>query len=77
MPRTRISQIHAQLVGERVRAARKGAGLTQRQMAERMGVTQPSIAAIEAGRTNPTLGQLAAIAGALGAGLDVQFPAMR
>ena len=77
MPRTRISKVHAQLVGERVRAARNRAGMTQWQMAERMGVTQPSIAAIEAGRTNPTLGQLAAIADALGSGLDVQFPAMR
>jgi len=76
MPRTRISQVHAQLVGERVRAARTGAGMTQQQMADRMGVKQPSIAAIEAGRTNPTLGQLAAIADALGSGLDVQFPSL-
>ena len=77
MPRTRISEIHAQLVGQRVQAARTDAGMTQQQMADRMGVKQPSVAAIEAGRTNPTLGQLAAIADALGSGLDVQFPAVK
>ena len=39
-----------------------------------MEVSQPVIAALEAGRDNPTVGQLAAVAEALQVGLDVEFP---
>jgi transcriptional regulator with XRE-family HTH domain len=74
MPRTRRSAVHAQLVGHRIRAAREGVGLTQLQLANRMEVSQPVIAALEAGRGNPTVGQLAAVADALRVGLDVDFP---
>ena len=74
MPRTRRSAIHAQLVGQRIRAAREEVGLTQLQLADRMGVSQPVIAALEGGRGNPTIGQLAAVADALRVGLDVEFP---
>ncbi|HEY7953580.1 MAG TPA: helix-turn-helix transcriptional regulator [Solirubrobacteraceae bacterium] len=73
MPRTRRSAIHAQIVGQRLRAAREDVGLTQLQLAERMEVSQPVIAALEAGRGNPTVGQLAAVAEALQVGLDVDF----
>ena len=74
MPRTRRSAVHAQLVGQRIRAAREEVGLTQLQLADRMEVSQPVIAALEAGRGNPTVGQLAAVADALRVGLDVDFP---
>jgi transcriptional regulator with XRE-family HTH domain len=74
MPRTRRSAVHAQLVGHRIRAAREGVGLTQLQLANRMEVSQPVIAALEAGRGNPTVGQLTAVADALRVGLDVDFP---
>lgn len=74
MPRTRRSAIHAQLIGQRIRVAREEVGLTQLQLAGRMEVTQPVIAALEAGRGNPTVGQLAAVAAALQVGLDVEFP---
>ena len=74
MPRTRRSAVHAQLVGERIRAAREEVGLTQAEVALRMRVSQPVIAALEAGRGNPTIGQLAAVASALQVGLDVAFP---
>lgn len=74
MPRTRRSAIHAQLVGRRIRTAREQVGLTQLQLADRMEVSQPVIAALESGRGNPTVGQLAAIADALQVGLDVDFP---
>jgi transcriptional regulator with XRE-family HTH domain len=39
-----------------------------------MEISQPVIAALEGGRGNPTLGQLAAVADALRVGLDVDFP---
>lgn len=74
MPRTRRSAVHAQLVGQRIRAAREEVGLTQLQLADRMQVSQPVIAALESGRGNPTVGQLAAVADALQVGLDVDFP---
>jgi putative transcriptional regulator len=74
VPRTRRSAVHAQLVGQRIRAAREEVGLTQLQLADRMAISQPVIAALEGGRGNPTLGQLAAVADALRVGLDVDFP---
>lgn len=43
---------------ERVRSARTRAGLSQRQLAERSGVQQPNIAAIESGRSQPTASTL-------------------
>lgn len=73
MPRTRRSDVHAQLVGQRLRAARQEVGLTQRQLAERLGVSQPVVAALEGGGGNPTIGQLAAVAEALQVGFDVHF----
>src|SRR5918911_4222159 len=44
--------------GELVREARKRAGLTQRELAERAGVSQPAIARLESGRTSPSLEQV-------------------
>lgn len=76
MPRTRRSAVHAQLVGQRIRAAREDVGLTQLQLADRMEVSQPVIAALESGRGNPTVGQLAAVADALRVGFDVDFPVL-
>ena len=61
-------------MGQRIRAAREELGLTQLQLADRMEVSQPVIAALEGGRGNPTVGQLAAVADALRVGLDVDFP---
>jgi transcriptional regulator with XRE-family HTH domain len=66
--------LHAQLVGRRVRAAREAVGLTQAELARRLEISQPVIAALEAGRGNPTIGQLAAVAGALQVGLEIEFP---
>lgn len=54
--------------------ARENVGLTQLQLAKRMDVSQPVIAALEKGRGNPTVGQLAAIAQALQVGFDIDFP---
>jgi len=56
-------------VGERVRSLRTDRGLTQRQLADRVCVSRPSIANVEAGRQNVGLRQLCALAGALGVGI--------
>jgi transcriptional regulator with XRE-family HTH domain len=51
---------------------RKGAGLTQRQLAAKSGVQQADISRIEAGDANPTLATIAALAYALGAELALE-----
>ena len=48
-------------------------GLTQADVAARMGRQQPSVARFEAGNTNPTLRFLQELAEALGARLTVHF----
>jgi transcriptional regulator with XRE-family HTH domain len=54
-----IEKIDAMNLRERVakdlRALREGAGLTQAQLAQRLGVTQPVVAKIESGKTMPDL----------------------
>jgi len=73
MPRTAASEIHAKVVGRELRETRHALGLTQAQVAERLGVSASYIAAVEAGRRNLTLGQLANIANAMRLGIDVSF----
>ncbi len=48
--------------GRRVRTARDAAGLTQQQLADRLGLTRSSIANMEAGRQKALLHMTAAIA---------------
>jgi DNA-binding XRE family transcriptional regulator len=48
-------------------------GLTQQQLAERVGARQPSIARLESGRGEPKLGFLKRVAGALGAKVEVRI----
>ena len=45
-------------VGERIRAARKSAGLTQAQLAEKSGVASISIHQYESGKRQPRIEQL-------------------
>ena len=42
-------------VGERIRAAREAAGLSQRDLAARMGTSQAAVARLEAGGVGATL----------------------
>jgi len=44
--------------GELVREARRRAGLTQRELAERAETTQSAIARLESGRTSPSFEQV-------------------
>ena len=57
-------EIQAQL-GVRIRERRRELGLTQESLAERAGLSRPSIANVEAGRQNMGLRQLVSLAGAL------------
>lgn len=50
-----------------IRALREKKGLSQRELAERVGTTQSAIARLEAGNISPSLPTLDKIAAALGA----------
>lgn len=54
-------------------AARNRAGLTQAQLARRMGTTQPVVARLEGGETRPTMRTLARLAKATGTRLLIRF----
>lgn len=74
MPRTASSDLASRLVGEAVRRARIEAGLTQAELAKRIEASASYITNVEAGRANLTVGQLAHIADALGAGREIALP---
>jgi len=73
MPRTAVSEIHAKVVGREIKDTRQTLGLTQAEVAERLGVSPSYISAVEAGRRNLTLGQLVNIANAMRLGIDISF----
>lgn len=56
--------------GAAVRAARTGAGLTQRELATRARVSVPAIARYESGQRAPGLAEALLLAQALGLSLD-------
>jgi HTH-type transcriptional regulator / antitoxin HipB len=60
-------------LAEGVRARREELGWSQRQLAERAGMTQPGVARFEAGGTTPTLPLLERLADALGMTLTVSL----
>ena len=57
----------------RLKTARMEAGLSQTDLAERVGATRQTIGLIEAGRYNPTLKLCTAICKALGKTLNDPF----
>jgi transcriptional regulator with XRE-family HTH domain len=57
-------------IGERIRTARRAAGLSQVRLAERVGVDHRTIHRIEYGTSDPRLGLLLQIAHAVGVPLD-------
>lgn len=73
MPRTAVSDVHAKVVGRELREARSALGLTQAEVAGRLGVSASYVSAVEAGKRNLTLAQLANIANAMRLGIDISF----
>lgn len=55
-------------IGKRIRDARKAAGLTQEELAERMGTSSVAVAQWETGRRNPKMGTVSKLAAATGRG---------
>ena len=60
-------------VGDSVRVAREAAGLSQRQLAARMGTSQAAVARLEAGGVGATLTTLQKVATALGLQVTVDL----
>lgn len=60
-------------LGEEVRHLRDAAGVTQAELARRIGSTQPAVARLEAGGVAPTIETLERIAEALDLELAVRF----
>lgn len=56
-----------------IRSVREAAGMTQAELARRVGVTRQTLIAIEQGRYSPTLELAFQIARAFGVGLDELF----
>ena len=62
-------------VGEKVRDAREAAGLSQRELAARMGTSQAAVARLEAGGVGATLTTLQKMAAALDLKVTVELSA--
>jgi transcriptional regulator with XRE-family HTH domain len=60
-------------LGEYVRRSREQTGVTQYQLAERLGCKQPAISRLESGGVSPNLSTLHRIAEALGLQLEIQM----
>lgn len=74
MPRTATSSVLSKAVGQEIAQTRRARGLTQSELGERLQTSGAYVAKVETGRANLTLGQLAAFADALSAGLDIRLP---
>ena len=74
MPRTKTSDVAVKMVGQAMRKTRRDLSLTQAEVARRLGVNPSHVTNVEAGRVNLTIGQMAAFAEAMDAGLAVDFP---
>jgi transcriptional regulator with XRE-family HTH domain len=63
----------ALLLGQLVYDRRTALGLTQAELAERAGMTQPQLSRLESGGATPTVPLLRRLAAALDAELDISF----
>jgi transcriptional regulator with XRE-family HTH domain len=61
------------MLGQMVHDRRVELGLTQAELAERAGMTQPQLSRLESGGATPTVPLLARIAAASNADLDIAF----
>ena len=61
------------LLGQMVHDRRTELGLTQAELADRAGMTQPQVSRLESGGATPTVPLLARLAAALEADLDISF----
>jgi transcriptional regulator with XRE-family HTH domain len=67
------AEIDREIIAAKVRSARKRAGISQAQLAHKVGTQQPGIARVESGKVIPTLDLLHKIARALDNSLIIGF----
>ena len=60
-------------VGDSIKSIRKKAGLTQKGLADRLGISQQIVSRVERGQGNITLLTLKEIAAALGCKADIRL----
>ncbi len=65
-----MGEFDKELFGKRLRIGRKSLGLTQKDLCKNIGLSQPNLAAYEAGRLSPPVEKLVLIADLLGVSLD-------
>ncbi|MFL5796613.1 MAG: helix-turn-helix transcriptional regulator [Actinomycetota bacterium] len=63
--------MNAERIGRQVAQARRDAGLTQAELAERMGTTQSAVSRLESGRSVPSLPVLQKVARATGRPIEI------
>ena len=68
-----LAEALAEHIAEQIARARRSAKLTQRELAERAGVTQAMVSRLEGGARLPRLETLLAIAGACGHALELRL----
>jgi transcriptional regulator with XRE-family HTH domain len=73
VPRTAVSEVHAKVIGRKLSETRQALGLTQAEVAHRLGVSASYLSAVEAGKRNLTVAQLANIANAMRLGIHISF----
>lgn len=73
MPRTTYSAVASKAAGRAIRNVRHELGVSQRELAERIGVSAPYVSGLEAGRENMTVGQLWTVADALHVELCIEL----
>ena len=78
MQEPKYRKVHAAMdddfaLAKAVIAARSQAGLTQAELAQKMGTTQPVVARLEGGRAQPSLRTLHRLAQATGSRLSIRF----
>jgi transcriptional regulator with XRE-family HTH domain len=61
------------MIGVRIAEVRKKKGMTQKKLAEKMGISPTYLSSIERGKENPTLDMLIILAKSLGVDLGVIF----
>jgi HTH-type transcriptional regulator / antitoxin HipB len=60
-------------LGQLIKQIRKRKGLTQKELSQKMGISDSAVNKYESGKENPTLHTLRKIAAALGVELEITF----